>query len=33
VPGTSNNDYTIGYDTLSGRWSNEVPLDSSRASF
>ncbi len=28
VPGTSANDYAIAYDTVSRRWSNEVPLDS-----
>lgn len=33
VPGTSNNDYAIAYDTTSGRWSNEIPLDSECASF
>ena len=32
VPGTSDNDYAIAYDTVSGRWSNEVPLDSDCAS-
>jgi hypothetical protein len=32
VPGTSKNDYAIAYDTVSGRWSNEVPLDSGCAS-
>jgi hypothetical protein len=32
VPNTSNNDYAIAYDTVSGRWSNQVPVDSSCAS-
>jgi hypothetical protein len=33
VPDTSNNDYAIAFDTVSGRWSNELPLDSDCASF
>ncbi len=28
VPHTTTNDYAIAYDTGSGRWSNQVPLDS-----
>jgi hypothetical protein len=32
-PGTTNNDYVIAYDTVSGRWSNELPIDSDCASF
>ena len=28
VPHTTTNDYAIAYDTVSGRWSNPVPLDS-----
>ena len=32
VPNTTNNDYAIAYDVTSGRWSNEVPLDSDCAS-
>jgi hypothetical protein len=28
VPHTTTNDYAIAYDVTSGRWSNEVPLDS-----
>jgi hypothetical protein len=28
VPHTTTNDYAIAYDTVSGRWSNQVPLDS-----
>jgi len=32
VPNTTSNDYAIAYDTVSGRWSNEVPIDSSCAS-
>jgi hypothetical protein len=32
-PGTTDNDYVIAYDTVSGRWSNEVPIDSDCASF
>src|SRR5580704_15343712 len=32
-PGTSDNDYVIAYDTVSGRWSNELPIDSDCASF
>ena len=32
VPNTTNNDYAIAYDTVSGRWSNQVPLDSDCAS-
>ena len=33
VPNTTSNDYAIAYDTVSGRWSNQVPVDSSCASF
>jgi hypothetical protein len=33
VPGTTDNDYVIAYDTVSGRWSNSVPIDSDCASF
>jgi hypothetical protein len=33
VPGTTDNDYGIAYDMVSGRWSNEVPIDSDCASF
>jgi hypothetical protein len=32
VPGTASNDYAIAYDRVSGRWSNEVPLDADCAS-
>jgi hypothetical protein len=32
-PGTTDNDYVIAYDTESGRWSNELPIDSDCASF
>jgi hypothetical protein len=32
VPHTTTNDYAIAYDVTSGRWSNEVPLDSDCAS-
>jgi len=32
VPNTAGNDYAIAYDTVSGRWSNRVPVDSSCAS-
>jgi hypothetical protein len=32
-PGTTDNDYVIAYDTVSGRWSNELPIDSDCASF
>jgi hypothetical protein len=32
-PGTTRNDYVIAYDTVSGRWSNELPIDSDCASF
>lgn len=32
VPGTTNNDYAIAYDTVSGRWSNQVPVNSDCAS-
>lgn len=32
VQGTTSNDYAIAYDVTSGRWSNEVPLDSDCAS-
>jgi hypothetical protein len=33
VPGTSDNDYVIAFDTVSGRWSAELPIDSDCASF
>ena len=33
VPGTTDNDYAIAYDTVSHRWSNTVPIDSDCASF
>jgi hypothetical protein len=33
VPGTNDDDYVIGYDTVSGRWSNSLPVDSDCASF
>jgi hypothetical protein len=33
VPGTTDNDYVIAYDTVSHRWSNSVPIDSGCASF
>jgi len=33
VPDTTNNDYVIAYDEVSGRWSNELPIDSDCASF
>jgi hypothetical protein len=33
VPGTTNNVYVIAYDEVSGRWSNELPIDSDCASF
>jgi hypothetical protein len=32
VPDTTSNDYAIAYDTVSGRWSSQVPVDSSCAS-
>jgi hypothetical protein len=32
-PGTTDNDYVIAYDTVSGQWSNKVPIDSDCASF
>jgi hypothetical protein len=32
VPGTTKNDYVISCDTVSGRWSREIPLDSGCAS-
>ena len=32
-PGTTDNDYVIAYDTVSGRWSSELPIDSDCASF
>jgi hypothetical protein len=32
-PRTTDNDYVIAYDTVSGRWSNELPIDSDCASF
>ncbi len=28
VPGSTTNDYAIAYDMVSGRWSNQVPVDS-----
>ena len=33
VPGTTDNDYVIAYDTVSGRWSARLPIDSDCASF
>jgi hypothetical protein len=33
TPGTTDNDYVIAYDTVSGRWSGELPIDSDCASF
>ena len=33
VPGTTDNDYVIAYDTGSGRWSARLPIDSDCASF
>jgi hypothetical protein len=33
VPGTTDNDYVIAYDTVSGRWSAKLPIDSDCASF
>ena len=33
VPGTTNNEYVIAYDTVSGRWSARLPIDSDCASF
>ena len=33
VPGTTDNDYVIAYDTVSGRWSGKLPIDSDCASF
>ena len=33
VPGTTDNDYVIAYDAVSGRWSSSVPIDSDCASF
>ena len=32
VPGTTSNDYAVAFDTVSGRWSSHVPLDSGCAS-
>jgi hypothetical protein len=32
-PGTTDNAYVIAYDTVSGRWSSELPVDSDCASF
>jgi hypothetical protein len=32
VPGSTTNDYAIAYDMVSGRWSNQVPVDSGCAS-
>jgi hypothetical protein len=32
VPGTTDNDYVIAYDTVSGRWSGKLPIDSDCAS-
>jgi hypothetical protein len=32
VPGTSDNDYVIAYDTVSGRWSAKLPINSDCAS-
>lgn len=32
VPNTTSNDYAIAYDTVSGRWSSQVPVDSGCAS-
>ena len=32
VPGSTTNDYAIAYDMVSGRWSNQVPVDSDCAS-
>jgi hypothetical protein len=32
-PGTTDNDHVIAYDTVSGRWSSELPIDSDCASF
>jgi hypothetical protein len=33
VPGTTDNEYVIAYDTVSGRWSAKLPIDSDCASF
>ena len=33
TPGTTDNDYVIAFDTVSGRWSNKLPIDSDCASF
>lgn len=33
VPGTTDNEYVIAYDTGSGRWSAKLPIDSDCASF
>jgi hypothetical protein len=33
VPGTTDNDYVIALDTVSGRWSAKLPIDSDCASF
>jgi hypothetical protein len=32
-PGTSDNDYVIAFDSMSGRWSAKLPIDSDCASF
>jgi hypothetical protein len=33
VPATTDNDYLVAYDTVSGRWSAKLPIDSDCASF
>jgi hypothetical protein len=33
VPGTTDNEYVIAYDTVSGRWSGMLPIDSDCAAF
>jgi hypothetical protein len=33
VPGTTDNEYVIAYDTVSGRWSAKLPINSDCASF
>ena len=33
APGTTDNDYVIAYDEISGRWSSKLPIDSDCASF
>jgi hypothetical protein len=33
VPGTTDNEYVIAYDTVSGRWSARLPVNSDCASF